>query len=231
MVPARGQRSKRTVSFCLVGDSVQVFVQPLLEQIVLDVQLLLTGHIHGIYTEIWQTHSQVITAGRPPERQQSGASTAALTGAWHVRENDVDVDFEFVSSRGVDVQLRVDLQGVEQTSFSFNVWNKHSNTDIATNLFLNSPSLLPLAFVLKLFVSGSAAFSFRLCAKSTMSSSVEFSLSLCPYSPVRQEKHSKAKKQPHSWSFQCNEVKCSSWIESNSSDVRYKKRLAGSCHV
>lgn len=45
---------------------------------------------------------------------------AALTGAWHVRENDVDVDFEFVSPRGVDVQLRVDLQDVEQTSFSFN---------------------------------------------------------------------------------------------------------------
>lgn len=34
-----------------------------------------------------------------------------LTGTGHVREDDVDVDFQFVSSRRVDVQLRVNLQG------------------------------------------------------------------------------------------------------------------------
>lgn len=32
-----------------------------------------------------------------------------LTGAGHVRKNDVDVDFQFVSSRRVNIKLRVDL--------------------------------------------------------------------------------------------------------------------------
>lgn len=34
-----------------------------------------------------------------------------LTGTGHVREDDVDVDFQFVSSRRVDVQLRMNLRG------------------------------------------------------------------------------------------------------------------------
>lgn len=41
-----------TVFLCLEGDGFEVFVQPLFEQIVFHVQLLLPGHVHRIYTEI-----------------------------------------------------------------------------------------------------------------------------------------------------------------------------------
>lgn len=37
---------------CLLGDRLEVFVQPLFEQIVFNVQLLLASHVHRIYTEI-----------------------------------------------------------------------------------------------------------------------------------------------------------------------------------
>lgn len=42
-----------------------------------------------------------------------------LTGAGHVREEDVDVDFQFVSSRRVDVQLGVNLQGNTSVNATF----------------------------------------------------------------------------------------------------------------
>lgn len=42
------------------------------------------------------------------------------TGTRHVREDDVDVNFQFVSSRRVDVELRMNLQGKRKKSgFSF----------------------------------------------------------------------------------------------------------------
>ena len=41
-----------TVFLWLSADQMAVFVQPLLEQVVLDVQLLLSGHVHGINAQI-----------------------------------------------------------------------------------------------------------------------------------------------------------------------------------
>lgn len=43
-----------TVFLCLDRDRFEVFVQTLFEQIVLNVQLLLTSYVHRIYTEIWK---------------------------------------------------------------------------------------------------------------------------------------------------------------------------------
>lgn len=42
-----------TVFLCLDRDRFEVFVQTLFEQIVFNVQLLLTGYVHRVYTEIW----------------------------------------------------------------------------------------------------------------------------------------------------------------------------------
>lgn len=38
---------------CFRGDGFEIFIQPLFEQIVFNIQLLLAGHVHRIYTEIW----------------------------------------------------------------------------------------------------------------------------------------------------------------------------------
>lgn len=38
--------------FGFVGDGLQLFIQPLLEQVVLHVQLLLPGYIHGVDAEV-----------------------------------------------------------------------------------------------------------------------------------------------------------------------------------
>lgn len=48
-----------TVFFCLLRDGFEVFVQPLFVQIVFNVQLLLTSHIHRIDAEICQERRQV----------------------------------------------------------------------------------------------------------------------------------------------------------------------------
>lgn len=52
-----------TMFLRLVGDGFEVYVQPLFEQIVFNVQLLLTGHVHRIYTEIWESGRKVEMAG------------------------------------------------------------------------------------------------------------------------------------------------------------------------
>lgn len=44
----------------------------------------------------------------------SEVTAVRLTGTGHVREDDVDVDFQFVSSRRVDVQLRMNLRGTKE---------------------------------------------------------------------------------------------------------------------
>lgn len=41
-----------TVFLCLLRDSLEVFVQSLLEEVVLHIQLLLAGHVHGVDAEI-----------------------------------------------------------------------------------------------------------------------------------------------------------------------------------
>lgn len=48
-----------TVLFCLLGDRFELFIQPLFEQIVFNVQLLLTSHVHCIYTKICQEKKQM----------------------------------------------------------------------------------------------------------------------------------------------------------------------------
>lgn len=49
-----------TVLFCLLGDRFELFIQPLFEQIVFNVQLLLTSHVHCIYTKICQEKKQML---------------------------------------------------------------------------------------------------------------------------------------------------------------------------
>lgn len=44
----------------------------------------------------------------------SEVTAVRLTGTGHVREDDVDVDFQFVSSRRVHVQLRMNLRGTKE---------------------------------------------------------------------------------------------------------------------
>lgn len=54
-----------TVFLCLDRDRFEVFVQTLFEQIVFNVQLLLTGYVHRVYTEIWG-------GGKKKEREWMG---------------------------------------------------------------------------------------------------------------------------------------------------------------
>lgn len=41
-----------TVFLCFGAHRLEVFIQPLFEKIVLDIQLLLTGYVHGVDTQI-----------------------------------------------------------------------------------------------------------------------------------------------------------------------------------
>lgn len=42
-----------TVFLCFGAHRLEVFIQPLFEKIVLDIQLLLTGYVHGVDAQIW----------------------------------------------------------------------------------------------------------------------------------------------------------------------------------
>lgn len=60
-----------TVFLRLHSDGFQVFIQTLFEQIVFNIQLLFTGYVHRIYTQVW-------TQTRKKENASSGAASSAF---------------------------------------------------------------------------------------------------------------------------------------------------------
>ena len=103
------------LSFC--GDRFAILVQSLFEQVVFHIQLLLSCYVHGINTEVWMSKTTSVLGLLYILSYLSGELVGMMqshfcllpTGTGHVREYDVDVDFQFVSPWCVHKQLRVDL--------------------------------------------------------------------------------------------------------------------------
>lgn len=95
---------------CFTAHRFEVFIQPLFEKIVFNIQLLLTSYIHGVYTQIWNGSGKVRYKGWWLLSLFS-VTVLLRTDAGHVWEDNVNVDFQFVSSWCVHIQLRMNLWG------------------------------------------------------------------------------------------------------------------------